>query len=255
MSKSVEKMKKASKFMTWLFVSFGVLFIGMLILFIYNTSSINPTVVAVIGGIALVLFLMAFLLPRITITRLERDDGWSRPTVPFILLVIFFIPLEIILFYLILSVVWIYRESGEGFLSVGFFLIQSFLILFLAPVLYLQIYMRKMMKLYDGYQSKSFPDFSPKTMDLIAYLFKKHDIECTFQGEKKAGFGMTYNEILKLPHGVFIRFHLPKIVSRKVSWVHPETGFDFTVEVGPETEENRDFIQEIKRIVDQLEDE
>jgi len=113
---------------------------------------------------------------------------------------------------------------------------------------------KNQLKWYEGFESKSFPDFSPNTMDLIAYIFRKHEIKCTSLGDRKLGYWTTFNEVLELPKGVLVRFRLPKVVSRKVSWIHPETGFDFTIDVGPESAENRAFILEIKCIVDELED-
>ena len=166
MSKSVEKMRKASRSMSILLTALGLLFIGLLILIVLTTSKHPPEVI--------------FLLLPHRLRRIRR--------------------------------------------------------------------------LYNGFECKAYPDLSRKNIDLPAYFLKKHGIASTSIGAEKHGRWVTFNEVLSLDHGVMVRIRFPKAVSRKVSWIHPETGFDFTIEVGPQTDGNRDFIREVKDILDQLEE-
>ena len=215
MSKSVEKMRKASRSMSILLTALGLLFIGLLILIVLTTSEHPPEVIFMFLSFSILMFLMAYAHP-IIVTRLEANRGWSRPANPLRFLEFVFLPIVLLLVYVILDIVWFTWERGYDFLSMDFIFVQLFFLILLATFLLLPHRLRRIRILYNGFECKAYPDLSRKNIDLPAYFLKKHGIASTSIGAEKHGRWVTFNEVLSLDHGVMVRIRFPKAVSRKV---------------------------------------
>ncbi len=106
--------------------------------------------------------------------------------------------------------------------------------------------------IYQGFSIKSFPGWSVEIIDSVASNLEKSSIPVKATGGREERYWLKFGEVFELPDGIKIRFIVPETVDPKIAWIHPRTGFDISIEVGPENEDNRDLIEEIKGLIDEL---
>ena len=82
MVRYVDKLQKTSRSSFILYMSLGILFLGLLILFIYSTSQYPLLVVITFLSLSAGFFLMPFWFRRY-IRRIVENNGWSKPSASF----------------------------------------------------------------------------------------------------------------------------------------------------------------------------
>jgi len=248
MAEKETKVTQYSKMLTRISIFFGILFPGLLVVFVITTSEFPSVIVIPFLFLSLFFFIMAYWSFKLD-KKFKERDGWMQLDrgLKFAILIM---KIAIIIELLIIPLGVIVDQFSEtNPLYPGFIYHQIIRLGFYVVILF---FCKGQLQVMGGYESKFFPGWSSDNIIDIEEILHKHLVPFSPLGESKEKFGFSFNHVYKLNHGIFLKIKYPAEINKSISWIHPNTGFDFTLYLGPKTNQNEIHINRLKDIVNSM---